>query len=82
MTVTSNFGIMHRPCFSGYPFQGRNTFFLFTINPFIQRYLHQLEYIFGPLTKYSEVSYFFDTHFGDSSTQNFQKDFQKKFSSH
>lgn len=23
MTVTGNFGIMHRPCFSGYPFQGR-----------------------------------------------------------
>lgn len=22
MTVTGNFGIMHRPCFSGYPFQG------------------------------------------------------------
>ncbi|XP_018570760.1 segmentation protein paired-like, partial [Anoplophora glabripennis] len=23
MTVTGNFGIMHRPCFSGYPFQGQ-----------------------------------------------------------
>ncbi|XP_066255708.1 protein gooseberry-like isoform X1 [Euwallacea similis] len=23
MTVTNNFGIMHRPCFSGYPFQGQ-----------------------------------------------------------
>ncbi|XP_044762898.1 protein gooseberry-like isoform X2 [Coccinella septempunctata] len=23
MTVTGNFGLMHRPCFSGYPFQGQ-----------------------------------------------------------